>query len=204
MGIESRLASAFDRRDEQPNIELAEDLARSGDKEQVAELTALLTEGKKPQRHDAIKTVYELGERRPELLAAHIGILKGKDNRMLWGAMSGLAALAATCPDEIMAELDLVLDAADRSSVIAKDKLMVILSELNRDERFRAHITPVILNRMRHAAVNQLPMYAELAAPAMANADKPAFREVLEHRLKDLSQPAKRRRIEKVLKGLDG
>lgn len=207
MTIEARLATALERNDEQPNIALAEALARSGNRADIAELAGLLTTGTKPVRHDAIKAFYELGERRPDLISPYldrlIGLLATKDNRMLWGAMSALAALAPGQAEKLMPHLNQVLDAADRSSVIAKDKCMTILAALNSNARFTGIVTPVILNRLRHAAVNQTPMYAELAASTIAPADIPAFREVIEQRLAAMSFPAKRKRLEKVLKALD-
>lgn len=204
--IAKRLASALNRNDEQPNIALAEALAKSGDANDIAELADLLTSGAKPIRHDAIKTLYELGERRPDLIAPYldqlIDLLTTKDNRMLWGTMSALAALAPTHAEPLMPHLNQILDAADRSSVISKDKCMVILAALNSDARFTNIVTPVILDRLRNAAVNQTPMYAELTAPTIAPSDVPAFRSVVEHLLATMSFPAKRKRLEKVLKSL--
>ncbi len=206
MSIAGRLASALERNDEAPNIELAEALARTGNKDEIAELAGLLTAGPNPVRHDAIKSFYELGERRPDLIAPYldqlVDLLGTNDNRMLWGTMSALAALAPTHAEALMPHLNHILDAADRSSVIAKDKCMVILAALNSDDRFAGIITPVLLDRVRHAATNQTPMYAEIAAPTIRPADKPAFREVVEQRLAAMSYPAKRKRLEKVLKAL--
>lgn len=65
MSIEGELASAKGRRDEAPNIALAEKLTRSRDKRAIAELIRLTSKGTKPQRRDAIKALYEVGERAP-------------------------------------------------------------------------------------------------------------------------------------------
>jgi hypothetical protein len=46
-------------------------------------------------------------------------------------------------------------------------------------------------------------MYAELALPAVPAKDRKAFRDILESRLSAISQPAKRTRIEKILRKLE-
>ena len=61
---------------------------------------------------------------------------------------------------------------------------------------------PAVLERLETAAVNQLPMYAELALPAVTPAHGTRFRAILEARLSTLEQPAKRARVEKVLRKL--
>ena len=59
---------------------------------------------------------------------------------------------------------------------------------------------PQLLERLETAAINQFPMYAEMALPA-AGAHKAKFRAILERRLPDLP-PAKQARVEKVLRKL--
>ena len=53
------LASSLGRPDEQPNIELAIKIAKSGNVAHVAELIELLSHSKTAVRHDAIKVLYE-------------------------------------------------------------------------------------------------------------------------------------------------
>jgi len=204
MTVAGRLASALGRRDEAPNIALAEELARSEDSAAIGELAALADNGTRAQRQDAIKTLYELAERRPALAMPHLdlflSLLASKDNSMVWGTMSALAALAPCAPDRIMSNLDTIIGAADEGTVISRDKCMVILAALNRVERFRAIVTPVILARLRYAATNQTPMYAEITAPTIAPADRDGFAAILRQRLTEIPHPAKRKRLEKVLR----
>lgn len=119
MAITSQLACAYGRRDQQPNIALAEQLAIKSNPDQIDELVDILTSGTKPERHDAIKVVYELAIRRPDLLSGQteyfIALLATKDNRMLWGILTVLDALTGTIPAPIMQNLNTILDAADRS-----------------------------------------------------------------------------------------
>ena len=129
--IAGRLAGAMDRRDEGPNEELAAELAASGDKEGIAELVALVRTGKERQRNDAIKVLYEIGARRPELIGSYCTVfleaLGSKANRQVWGAMTALDTVAEIRADEIAAELPRVIEAADRGSVIANEVIPRIL-----------------------------------------------------------------------------
>lgn len=203
----SRLASALRHRNQQPNIDLALDLAQREDIAGVAELAALLTSGAKPLRHDAITTLYEVGAQKPDLITPHIEVflqlLSSRDNRMIWGTLYALDAICVTVPKVMMANLDAILDAADRSSVIAKDKTMSILARLNSLEKFSPVVAPVILQRLRNAAVNQFPMYAELTAATIASQDKAALVKILKTRREAISYPAKKNRIDKLLHKLE-
>ena len=204
MSVADRLASALERNDERPNVALADALAAASDPDAVAELAGLLTTGAKAQRHDAIKVLYELGERDPEQIAPHIdvflGLLDTCDNRMRWGVMSALAALAPIRQTELFARLDAILAAADAGTVISKDKAMKLLADLNVVPALNPKVTPVILDRLRRAAVNQVPMYAEFAAPTIAEPDRAAFIAIVAGWRDKIQMPAKKARLEKVLK----
>ena len=204
MGVADRLASALERNDERPNVALAAELAASPDADAVTELATLLTEAGKAERHDAIKVLYELGERDPDQIAPHldtfIALIGTRDNRMRWGVMSALAALAPIRPHEIHAHLEAILAAADAGTVISKDKAMKLLADLNAVPALNPKVTTIIFDRLRVSAVNQVPMYAELAAPTIADKDKPAFREIVENWHDKIPMPAKKKRLMKVLR----
>lgn len=102
MTILEKLASNLGRRDERPNVALAEILVASGDQIAIAELAKALAGGTIAVRGDAIKVLYEIGERSPALIAPHTDVffttLKSNNNRLHWGALSALATLAASQP----------------------------------------------------------------------------------------------------------
>ena len=206
MSVAKRLASALERNDERPNVALAEALAAAPDAAAVTELAGLLTTGDKPQRHDAIKVLYELGERDPDQIAPHLdaflGLLNTRDNRMRWCVMSALAALAPIRQTELFAHLDAILAAADAGTVISKDKAMKLLADLNAVPALNPKVTPVILDRLRRAAVNQVPMYAEFAAPTIAEKDRADFIAIVADWREKIPMPAKKARLAKVLKRL--
>jgi hypothetical protein len=204
MSVLDKLANALGRNDEQPNVALAEALVARPDAAAIAELCGALV-GPTAIANDAIKVLYEIGERQPALLAGHAGALlatlASRNNRMVWGGLSALAAIAGTEAKTLVGHLREILAAADKGSVIAKDKAMSILSQLA-PAGFAAKALPPLLERLREAAPNQFPTYAELALPAIDAAHRAAFRTILETRLKAIEAPAKRARVEKVLKKL--
>jgi hypothetical protein len=206
MSVLDRLAGALDRRDEEPNIELARDLARSGNKEDVAILADALETAPRPVRSNAIKALYELGALRPELIRPHadafLAAMDSRDNRLAWGALTALDALAESEPALIAANLPGILAAADRGSVIAKDKAVSILATLASREPPVSGAWDHLLDTLRTSALNQTPMYAEAALRAAPANDPAALAAVVRKRLETTHLPAKRARLEKVLKQL--
>jgi hypothetical protein len=204
MSILDKLAGALGRKDERPNVELAEALVARPDRRAIAILADALGTGTTAQQNDAIKVLYEIGERKPELVASHtaafLALLKSKNNRNVWGAMSAVDTVAEIEPKLIGAALKDILVAADKGSVIAKDKAMSTLSKLAQAGEKKAF--PALLDRLETAASNQFPMYCELALPALDKANTARFRTILEARLKKIDAPAKRARVEKVLRKL--
>jgi hypothetical protein len=205
MAVLDKLASALERNDERPNVELAEALVAKPDKAAVAELVGALTTGSVAIQNDAIKVLYEIGERSPKLVAGHadafLMLLKSRNNRNVWGALQALDSIAAERSKALLARLDDILAAADKGSVIAKDRAMSILAKLAAAGHGAVNM-PILIARLADSAPNQFPMYAELAAPIATGEYRQKLTATLEARLPQIEQPAKRERIEKVLRKL--
>jgi hypothetical protein len=169
MSVLDKLASALERNDERPNVELAEALVARPDKKAIAMLADALSTGTVAVQNDAIKVLYEIGERAPKLVAPHVdaflALLGSKNNRNVWGAMSAIDTIASVKAKDVAAHLESILRAADKGSVIAKDKAMSTLAKLATAGEAKA--MPALLDRLGEAAPNQFPMYAELALPAV-------------------------------------
>lgn len=204
MSVLGRLASALGRRDEVPNQQLAVELAANGSPSDIAELVNALSTARTPTQNDAIKVLYELGALRPDLIASHaeafFQALKSRNNRLVWGALTALDTLAATSPALIAGRLPDILDAADRGSVIAKDKTVSMLATLASVPGASPTAWERLLAILRTSAMNQTPMYAEQALRAAPSNDPSALAEVVRMRLDGISVPAKRARLEKVLR----
>src|SRR5688500_14528452 len=120
--LKNQLASSLGRADEAPNIALAESVCKSNNKKAVKELISLVQSGSRALRSYDIKVIYEIGERKPELITPYaeeiLALLHDKDNRMKWGAMSALSAISRKKPELLVDHLPYILDAMDNGSVI--------------------------------------------------------------------------------------
>ena len=207
MTVLDRLSGALDRRYEAPNVALAEDIAARRDMAAIAELARAVRSGPARQANDAIKVLYEVGARDPELIAAQCPVfleaLHSSNNRKVWGAMTAIDTVAERRADALVAELPAIIAAADKGSVIAKDHCNSILVKLAR-AGYGDKAVPILVERLKHAAPNQFPTYAEAIAPVLTPAARPGFLAVLKERLGKISQDSKRKRVEKVMAKLNG
>ncbi|HTN18474.1 MAG TPA: hypothetical protein VL092_12370 [Chitinophagaceae bacterium] len=206
MSVLPLLASSLQRRDEEPNIALAQQIAHNKDKTAVQELVQLLSGKQKDLRHDSIKVLYETGALEPALLAPYLDnfldLLQHKDNRLQWGAMTALQTLTATEPKALYTALPRILEAAESGSVITNDACVRILVQLCMEKPYTAEVLPLLNEKLLHSPENQLPMYAELALPVIDKVHKDSFIRTLNGRLADMDKESKRKRVLQVLKKL--
>jgi hypothetical protein len=207
MTVLDKLAGALDRRDEQPNVALAEEIVARRDMAAIVELAAAVRSGATRQANDAIKVLYEVGARDPELIAGQCPIfveaLRSSNNRKVWGAMTAIDTVAERRAATLVAELPAIIAAADKGSVIAKDHCNSILVKLAR-AGYGELAVPILVERLRTAAPNQFPTYAEAIAPVLTPETRPGFLAVLKERIGRIAQESKRKRIEKVMSKLNG
>ncbi|MCP8882797.1 hypothetical protein NIM87_04750 [Devosia sp. XJ19-1] len=205
--IAGQLAGAMDRRDERPNVALAEAIAAAGNREAVRELVQLVRSGTTRQRNDAMKVLYEIGARDPDLIGGHCPVfleaLGSGTNRQVWGAMQALDSVAELRAEEIAAELPRIIEAADRGSVIAKDRCTSLLTKLAR-AGYAEKAVPILVERLKSAAPNQFPTYAEETASVVTPEAKPGLIATIRQRLEGITQKAKRERMQKLLRKLNG
>lgn len=203
MSVLDQLASALQRKDELPNQELAARIAAEHNTAAVQELIGNLNHKNKGIQSDCIKVLYETGERQPQLIAPYIdvfaGLLNHNNNRLQWGAMTALDAIATVAPDAVYALLPAIIAAADKGSVITKDHGVAILIQLCTHSPAAGNAFDLLLEQLLKAAPNQLPMYAENALPLISSSNKAAFIRVLHTRLPDIEKESKVKRVTKVL-----
>ncbi|MDD3137522.1 MAG: hypothetical protein PHX08_00935, partial [Lachnospiraceae bacterium] len=89
------VASNLGKNDEQPNIELAERLSKNENPVEIKEIVEGLKSKEKEVENDCIKVLYEVGRRKPYLIAEYVEtfleLLQSQNNRLNWGAMIALA-----------------------------------------------------------------------------------------------------------------
>jgi hypothetical protein len=204
MSVIPKLATSLDRRDEIPNQELAEEIVRSEDKTAVGELVENLKNKNKGIRYDCIKALYEVGYRKPQLIAGYLRdflpLLQNKDNRLQWGAMTALGCIVKEKPADIFASLGQVIEAAEKGSVITRDHCVKILVSLSELDKYADKTFPLLLEQIMKSPANQFPMYAENALPAVTVQNKDRFIHALTGRIEDIERESGRKRIEKVIR----
>lgn len=207
MKVIDQLASSLGRRDEVPNQELAKQIAANNDKTAVAELVMGLEHKNKDIQSDCIKTLDELGKLSPKLVAPHIesllALLNHKNNRLQWGAMSALNAIANEDLKAIYQALPKIIASADKGSVITNDNCVGILIKLCTVKAYADDAFSLLNERLIKCPTNQLPMYAENAIPIINEQHKNTFIHTLTARLAEIEKDSKRLRVEKVIKKLN-
>jgi hypothetical protein len=208
MTILNKLASSLGRRDEVPNKQLAEEIAAADNKVAVKELIEQLHGKKKDIQSDCIKVLYEIGERKPALIAPYIkefiGLLQHKNNRLQWGAMAALDAIATEKPKEMYNSLPQIIAAAELGSVITKDHCVNILVRLGRVRAYNDDVSVLLMEQLANSLPNQLPTYAEKAMEVINEKNKTVFIQTLRSRLGEYEGGAKKSRMEKLIKKLEG
>lgn len=208
MTIINKLATSLNRRDEVPNQELAKHIASKNDKKAIKELVDNLSHKSKDIQNDCIKVLYEIGERKPALVADYakefVALLDNKNNRLQWGAMTALNTITLENPKVIYSALPKIIAASDRGSVITKDNGVNILINLCSIKQYADAAFPLLIKQLLNSPTNQLPMYAERAMPIINDKNKSTFIKALSSRLKDIDKETKRKRVEKVIKKFSG
>ncbi|MBP1991237.1 HEAT repeat domain-containing protein [Paenibacillus eucommiae] len=204
MSILDKLAVSLNRKDEVPNQELAHSIAVNGDEAAVEELIDLLSHKNKNVQSDCIKVLYEIGALQPDLITDYgmtfVHLLGHPNNRLVWGAMTALAAITEENPQFIASQLETIMLAADKGSVIAKDQAVRILIQLCSIEKYAGQAFSLLIEQLKHCPTNQLPMYAEQALPVIHDGNKKSFIDTLSSRLDDIEKASKRSRVEKVIR----
>ncbi|MFF2878904.1 HEAT repeat domain-containing protein [Gottfriedia sp. NPDC057991] len=204
MTVIEKLASSLNRRDEEPNIELAIQVADQNDESAVKELIENLTNKNKNIQNDCIKVLYEIGERRPSLISDYtkefFSLLESKNNRLQWGAMTALNSITSDFPEIIFSNIKKIIVAGDNGSVITKDQVVNILIKLCSVKTYAEESFNLLINQLVKSPTNQLPMYAERSMSIINEENKNLFIETLTSRLDEIEKETKRKRVEKVIK----
>lgn len=201
-----RLACSLGRIDEIPNIELAARLCENEDKTGIREIVSGLKYKDKSMANDCIKVLYEIGERRPDLITEYandfIALLSSRNNRLVWGSMTALAAIADLNPDDIYRNVDIVFSAYKHGSVITVDNSITVLAKLCKiSSVYMEHIFPLLIGHIKKCRPKEVPQHAERISICIDKNNLNDFLEALAIRKEHLSDSQKTRigRLEKSL-----
>ena len=105
-----------------PNQELARELAETENMDGIREIAENLWHKNKSAQSDCLKVLYEIGYINPDLISGYVDeflkLLKSKTNRMVLGAMIGLATIAEKKPGDIWANINDVIYGVEHGTLI--------------------------------------------------------------------------------------
>ena len=204
-----KLASQLGRNDEIPNIELAELLVNTKDNKGIKEIVAGLRDKNQALANDCIKVLYEIGERNPALIKNYaddfLALLTVKNNRLVWGGMTALAAIADLAADKIYAGIDKVLLVFHEGSVIAVDNSVTVLAKLCKaNKEYEKRLFPLLLQHLGNCRAKEVAQHAERIAVSINQDNVKDFLKVLSTRKEQLtlSQTARINKLESKLSKL--
>lgn len=146
---------------------MAKQITDKNDKQAVKELVDNINNKSKDIQNDCIKVLYEIGERKPSLVADHakefVALLDNKNNRLQWGAMTAINSITLENPKVIYSALSKIIAVADKGSVITNDHCVGILIKLCSVKQYADNAFSLLIERLIISPTNQLPMYAEKA-----------------------------------------
>ena len=206
MSVLDKLATSLGRRDEQPNVELAEQLAEAKDTKAIKELVAALKDKNKSIIADALKTLYEVGYRSPELIAPYaqefVELLKSKNNRLQWGAMTALSGIAPLKQEMLYEAIPLLAPIVDKGTVITRDHYVKILVAIAESSKYNEDALDLLLEILQTAPENQFPKYAEEVSTVAKGKNRDLLKTIVTDRLQGIEVETKKKRVEKLLKKL--
>lgn len=202
-----KLACSLGRNDEKPNIELAVNLCNCSDKKAISKIVDGLNGSDKAVSNDCIKVLYEIGERKPELIADYtdsfISHLLSKNNRLVWGSMIALATIADLKPDEIFKNINIIQKAYETGSVITIDNSITVFAKLCKsDKKYEKELFPFLIHHLSSCRPKELPQHSERISICINKYNANIFVKILKEREKYLTI-CQAKRIDKLIKLLE-
>lgn len=182
-----QLACNQGRRDEVPNIALAKRIVEENDSDGIRELILGVKGKNKDVANDCIKVLYEVGERKPELIRQYVmtflELLLSKNNRLVWGAMTALAEMAQLESQVIYQHLEMVRSAYRSGSVITRDQSITVFAKVCLIEHeHEKELFSFLMDHLKHCRPKEVAQHAERIAICVNRENYKAFEAVLRDR----------------------
>jgi len=195
------------RRDDTPNRELARELAEENNIEAVKELAENLYNKDKKIQGDCISVLYWIGTVKPGLIEDHasdfLKLLHSKNNRLVWGSMLALSTIADRKPGEIFYNMDDMVKAIERGSVITVDngiKTLAIVASVN--DEYNRKIFPFLINHLKTCRPKEVPQHSESIFVAVNPKNRKEYTDVL-YKRQDILTASQSARIKRLLKRIE-
>lgn len=203
MSAMDQLAHSLGRRDDAPNQELARELAETRNEAGIREIVDGLNSKDRNIQSDCIKVLYEIGYIAPDLIAEYVEIflalLRSKNNRLVWGGMSALSAIADSTAPTLYEHRETIKRAIDKGSVITIDRGIKTLSLVAaQNSGYRSELSPYLLEHLATCRPRDVPQRAEAIVTAVDADNKQDFIGVIESRMSYM-KPSQAKRLHKIL-----
>jgi hemerythrin len=202
--IRTVLTSSKGMKGNEANISLAKEILASDNKVAVKELVKNLSNKNKNIQSDCIKTLYEIGYLKPELIADYHGefikLITSKNNRLIWGGMIALSTITDLRHAEIFDSLNIIMDTINKGSVITTDAGVEILARLIKYAKYFNVTEPLLMEQLWKCPIKQLPMYIEKSIASIRKDDKKIYLTLIERRKKECENDSQAKRLEKSFK----
>lgn len=204
MTVLNLLASAQGQKGDEANISLAKEIYRLNNKIAVKELIDNLNNKDKNLQSDCIKTLYEIGFLKPELIADYyadfLKLLTSKNNRLVWGGMIALSTITDMKHAKVFASLDRIIETVNNGSVITIDCGVLILARLNKHAEYFDTTDSLLIEQLWKCPVKQLPMYIEKSLVSINKKNKEIYINLINKRFSECDKDSQRKRLERSLK----
>lgn len=205
MPIQDHLSSSIDRRDQEPNKQLAVRIATG--EYQVKELIDFLkTQPKRQFQQDAILTLAYTAEKNATLVAPYGEFLSrqldSKFNRVVWGSMIALSHLTKVIPELLFHSLSVILQTMETSTVVARDHGFKILIGLYTLDEYQDQVTPLIAEQIQIAPDNQFGQYTERWMEVIIPKHRNQLIAIMEQKRQELTNAIHLKRLDKNLRKL--
>jgi hypothetical protein len=195
-----------DRRDEEPNKDLAKEFVDQKDIEGIREIAENLWNKDKKIQGDCDSVMEEIGRNAPELIEEYVAdflkLLSSKNNRRVWGAMINLSLIADRKPKEILESFESISKTIENGSVITRDngiKTLAIVA--SKEDEYNQVIFPFLIQQLKTCRPKSVPQYAESIFCAVKSDNREQYIDVLNQRL-DILTSSQQSRVKKLLRKL--
>jgi hypothetical protein len=198
------IATSLNRRDDNPNQDLAIEIIKSKRTDWVKELVDNLKHKDKNIQSDCIKVLYEIGERgSADMIAPYCkdfgDILKSKNNRLVWGSMIALDTITLINPKGVYDLLPMIISTIDNGSVISIDHGVGILAQLSSISDYTETTFPLLIEQLKRCPSKQLPMYSEKSVFAINTVNQNQFVDLIQSRISEMDKDSQKQRLNKVI-----
>lgn len=189
------LSTSLGRRDDKANLDLAVEIIRSKRNDWVKELVENLNHKDNNIQSDCIKVLYEIGKRdSAEMIAPFVDsfgeLLKSKNNRLIWGAMTALDTIALINPEGVYGLLRKMFYEVEGITIDHCVGILGvgILAKLACIENYTKEASSLLIKQLERCPSKKLPMYAEKSIIAINAANQDQFIDLIKSRIPEMDK----------------